>query len=1061
MRFSINDIRELVTGPVYNRGVQYYKNNQVLLTRIEEDSFDAEVSGSEVYFVHVASSNGRLHTSCTCPYWDTCKHVVAALLAARSYYEAQQKEMLERKRTPKWQDVMRSLLTPETSFGKPISVAKKWRIIYTIELEDSHWILTAQKAYLKNSGEIGRITSIANFNPDAANISYAPSDPIIINFLQTLPSNYYLYHNYQRNHRRIFYHYFDFNSKFMTYGANFGRLFDLLQESTVYEIKNGQLGAPITIDSAPAQLEYRFERENSNYILKASIISNNQRYSIDSSFYVMTTNPVWLLYQNRLIKLGNCLDARFLQSHSRNRTPLTIPETEMSQFINSYLHQINSFGNFILPEEYQYHIVDRITGKRIYLKEGETHLQVMQCVVYDQVEVDLSQPETEIYSARSDSKVIIRVRRDPVAEAAVVQRLLESGLRKHSEGGLKIVHSKALRWIFEQIPRLVQEGFEIFGKEKLTNFKFNTALPRVSFSVSSQIDWFDLKVAIDFDGIELSLHELRRALQKKTRYVRLVDGSLAALPEDWFVKFEHLFNFGKLEEKKVRLSKYHLTLIDLMLERAHQVETDERLDTQLQRLRRFETIAPASLPECFQGTLREYQKAGYDWFYFLQDFLFGGCLADDMGLGKTVQALALLLNEKQKQVARPSLIVSPTSVIFNWEHEVEKFTPQLRVLNYTGLDRMKDPSEFDKYDIILTSYGIVVRDIRLLSQYRFHYVIVDESQKMKNPLSLTARSIRLLQSNYRLALTGTPIENNTSELWSLFSFLNPGLLGSANYFKKAFASEIEKQQNEATAEQLRRLIFPFILRRTKDQVASELPARVEQISYCHMSEGQSQLYHHWRNYYRALILKQIDEVGLDRSRLRVLEGLTRLRLIACHPHLVDKDVRDTSGKFDALQEAMEDILAEKHKVLIFSQFVKMLTIIREYLDQRQVAYEYLDGRTRNREQCIGRFQQDENVPVFLISLRAGGTGVNLTAADYVIHYDPWWNPAVEMQATDRVHRIGQDKKVFVYKFITKDTIEEKILQLQAQKRKLVSQLITTDSSFFKAITREDIEILFG
>ncbi|MDZ7265280.1 MAG: SWF/SNF helicase family protein, partial [candidate division KSB1 bacterium] len=221
------------------------------------------------------------------------------------------------------------------------------------------------------------------------------------------------------------------------------------------------------------------------------------------------------------------------------------------------------------------------------------------------------------------------------------------------------------------------------------------------------------------------------------------------------------------------------------------------------------------------------------------------------------------------------------------------------------------------------------------------------------------------------------------------------------------------------------------------------------------------LYHRWRDYYRALILKQIDEVGLDRSRMRVLEGLTRLRLIACHPRLVDKEARDGSGKFEALQEILEDILAEKHKVLIFSQFVKMLTIIREYLDQQDAAYEYLDGRTRNREQCIEHFQQDEQVPIFLISLRAGGTGVNLTAADYVIHYDPWWNPAVEMQATDRTHRIGQDKKVFVYKFITKDTIEEKILQLQASKRKLVSQLITTDSSFFKSITREDIEILFG
>lgn len=1057
MKISIDDIRNLVSSTIFNRGVRYFKQKRVNLTNIELDKFEAEVIGTDLYLVYVASVNGEFHISCTCPYWDTCKHVVATMLQAKEYYDAHRAELIKKKSEPQWKTVFDKLLFGDgIAKYKPLK-PKNWRVIFTIEITANYWILTPQQVYIKQDGTFGQLRTIASFDMNNESIQFAPNDSIIINYLNSLPGKYYLYHY---NNRYLNY-YYNYHSKFLEYGENVGMIFDLMKESTVYGIKESQLQETYSFENIPAQIEFRFEKEGEAYLLQAYLLWNDQSLAINSQHQVMTSNPVWLLMGNRFIKLENCRQARLLDYLIRSGAKIKISEQELPQFINNYFSKLNSFGSFKLPESYQFRTVDKITGKRVYLNEGEKHLLVDLRLLYEQVEIDVNLPERELYHTNPGDLSIFQVQRDLEAESRVAAQLLDSGLKINREGGFKITDSKALLWIFEEIPTLAQQGFEIYGKENLTKYKYNTASPRINFSVKSNIDWFDLNVEIDFDGIELSLKELRKAFQKKTRFVKLVDGSLGLLPDDWFIKFEHLFNFGKIEDKNVRLSKYHVPLIDLMLERANQAQTDEQFQQRLDRLKHFEKIDSRPMPQHFNGVLREYQKAGFDWLYFLQDFSFGGCLADDMGLGKTIQALALLLNEKEQGENRTSLIICPTSVIFNWENEVKKFAPDLQVLNHTGIERRKDTEQFHQYDIVLTSYGTLIRDVPFLAKFSFHYVILDESQKMKNPASLTAKASRLLQCNHRLALTGTPIENNTYELWSLFSFLNPGLLGSLNYFRKAFSLQIEKKQNEEIAEQLRRIIFPFILRRTKDQVAKELPPKIEQISLCHMNDEQQKLYRRWRDYYRAMILNQISEVGLNQSRMRVLEGLTKLRLIACHPQLVEKEINEDSGKFEQLQDALLEIISENHKVLVFSQFVKMLSLIRNYLDGQQIEYEYLDGRTRNREHCVERFQTDDQLKIFLISLKAGGTGVNLTAADYVIHYDPWWNPAVEVQATDRTHRIGQDKKVFVYKFITKDSVEEKILQLQERKRALVSQIITTESSFLKSITREDVEVLFS
>jgi non-specific serine/threonine protein kinase len=407
------------------------------------------------------------------------------------------------------------------------------------------------------------------------------------------------------------------------------------------------------------------------------------------------------------------------------------------------------------------------------------------------------------------------------------------------------------------------------------------------------------------------------------------------------------------------------------------------------------------------------------------------------------------------------LLIVPKSLITNWQRESEKFTPTLRFLEYVGNFRNKDTAIFNEYDVVLTTYGTMLRDIEILRGYKFNHVILDESQAIKNPLAKSAKAARLLHAEHRIVMTGTPVENNTFELWSQFAFLNPGLLGNMDYFKQAFANPIESGGDQQAMATLKKLVYPFILRRTKEQVAPELPPRTERIVYTDMDAAQKKLYTQTREQYRAELLGLIESDGMNDARFKILEGLLRLRQIAIHPALVDKKYKGEAPKFEILLETLETLQAENHKALIFSQFVETLTLVRKELDARKIKYLYLDGKTQNRQAKVDEFQNNDSVSFFLISLKAGGVGLNLTAADYVIHLDPWWNPAVEMQASDRAHRIGQNRPVFVYKIIARDTVEEKILQLQEKKRALVKSIISSEASFFKSLTKDDVKALFS
>ena len=582
----------------------------------------------------------------------------------------------------------------------------------------------------------------------------------------------------------------------------------------------------------------------------------------------------------------------------------------------------------------------------------------------------------------------------------------------------------------------------------------------LNFEVKTGIDWFELHGDVDFEGRSVAFPELLAALARGDCTVRLDDGSLGILPEEWMREFGLLSGLGVTDGDHVRFAQNQVGLLDALLTAQESVQFDEKFTELQQRVKSFQGIQLDHEPEGFHGLLRPYQREGVGWLHFLHDFKFGGCLADDMGLGKTIQLLALLqrLHQTDKKCG-PTLVVVPKSLIFNWHNECQRFIPDLSVMEYTGLHRTRLRKKFTKTDVILTTYGTVRRDIMHLREVQFGYVVLDEAQSIKNAGSQVSKAVRLLRAEHRLALSGTPIENHLSDLWSIFEFLNPGVLGRASVFKMQTSSETAGDDSRRLLSQALR---PFILRRTKKEVAKELPDKLEQTILCTMGKNQEALYNEMRDHYRASILGIVEKQGLAKSKMHVLEALLRLRQAACHPGLLDENRHEeSSAKLDVLCLNLQDLLAEGHKALVFSQFTSYLAIVKKHLDQRGIVYEYLDGQTRNRQERIERFQNDTACGVFLVSLKAGGLGLNLTAADYVFLLDPWWNPAVEAQAIDRAHRLGQTRQVFAYRLICRNTVEEKIAQLQGKKKELADAILQADNNLLQEMTSEDLELLLS
>jgi SNF2 family DNA or RNA helicase len=612
----------------------------------------------------------------------------------------------------------------------------------------------------------------------------------------------------------------------------------------------------------------------------------------------------------------------------------------------------------------------------------------------------------------------------------------------------------AANFIYNELPELILR-YQLFGAEKLKSYKISTLAPSVSMQLSHGIDYFEGDVTLDFDGEIMNLFDVLNQY-KKNRYIQLSDGTHAIMNEKYIRRLERLFNKGK--DKKAEVSFFDLPLVEELI--------DEKVTSNtsiFQKPREFyEGFTKLKkqkykLPE-INATLRPYQKTGYEWLRYLHEYELGGCLADDMGLGKTLQAIALLAWVYKEGETKSSLIVMPRSLLYNWQREVAKFAPQLSTYIYHGNDR--DFEQARNVNLILTTYAIARNDVELLREVPFSYLVLDESQNIKNVNALTTKAIMLLESDYRLALSGTPVENNLGELYSLFRFLNPSMFGTFNNYNRRYLTPIQKHGDKDAMQHLRKKIYPFVLRRLKKNVLKDLPDKIEQTLYVDMSAAQEKLYEQRRQFYQTAIKSEIATKGINNSQFFIFQALNELRQIASIPEHVS-DGKIQSPKREMLQERLIDSIANGHKALVFTNYLAAVERISRVVEEAGIDYVSMTGATRNRQQLVDRFQNDPNCRVFIMTLKTGGTGLNLTAADTIFIYDPWWNVAAEQQAIDRAHRIGQENKVLAYKLITQNTIEEKIMELQEVKKELFDNIITTDGATSKSLTEDDINFILG
>ncbi len=613
------------------------------------------------------------------------------------------------------------------------------------------------------------------------------------------------------------------------------------------------------------------------------------------------------------------------------------------------------------------------------------------------------------------------------------------------------------------------EGWKFVEKDDMNFFKLMDSpfrlCAKIDFSEESQ-DSFEVQLygqageeIIDFD-------EIYDTIQSGEKYSRIRSLGFVEFPAQDIYAMMRAFNSFDVyrnDENKFIVKTYRAGLLSELKNLNIELVLSDRFKKFWEQISTFSPDEDLELPSGATAEFREYQLKGYGWLWFLYKYGLNGILADDMGLGKTLQALTVLQKAKEVDGAMPTLVICPTTVVFNWETEIQKFAPELSCLKLSGTERRSLFKEIPNYDVIITSYALIRRDINKLKDINFRYVILDESQNIKNAMSQTAQAVKSLTATHKLALSGTPIENKLEELWSVFDFLMPGFLLSAAEFNSRYVNPIMERQDKTVEKRLKLQIYPFILRRMKRDVAKDLPDKVENIAYCELTDEQKDFYLQVLDSTKEELFKSIEQNGLEKSRLSIFSALLRLRQICCHPRLYDKEnVKHimSSGKFEKLKVLLEEIISEGHRVLLFSQFVNMLDIIKGWLEREGIEYEYLTGKTKDRQAAVERFNNSK-IPIFLISLKAGGTGLNLTGADYVIHYDPWWNPAVEDQATDRAYRIGQTKKVFVYRLITKNTVEEKIQKLKTVKRNLVDSVISVDRNIVKSLTMDDIRDIFS
>lgn len=1078
------------------KGTAYYQMRRVEIMRGDHKQVDAIVSGSNDYAVALKwePKEKTLHARCECAYFEggqTCKHLWAVILAADAAnhlldtslqldlvaeydfgfeYDSFDDVVPVERPSPATQ-------APPVAPPPPPPKIPEWQtqltglahVHHLVESSRLHWPPGREILYVVNidqsrSSQRVVLSHVVRDRRSDGTWKYLYTNPVKRDQIVQLPSAedreilsvisasvpYYGYGGERL--AEACYLPEGLTEKIISMAARAGRCCVALD----YSRENYSF---LTWDEGePWQVRMELRRKGSTTWEAATLFRRGEdRISLSDA--TLITDAGLVFTRERVFRIGqeaplNCL------LHLKSLGSIRAPANELHSFLNALL-TLPGLPPLEVPEELRYEEVTlrgrpclHISAKQNGQDKSEK-LQAKLSFDYEGRQVREHDAARGFY----DTEKRRLLRRDAAAEKAAAQLLSD----------LSIPYKKAEYWNPEpywqiapgKLPRvvraLVEAGWHIEAEGKV--FRRPGAF---NIEVTSGIDWFELHGEVEYGEAKAQIPELLEAVRRGESMVRLGDGTYGVLPEQWLQRIGMLAGLGTPEESHIRFRTNQAGLLDALLASQPEATCDETFARVRSELGGFQGIEPAAQPAGFVGTLRQYQREGLGWMEFLRRFSFGGCLADDMGVGKTAQVLGLLERRRELRAAgeptAPSLVVAPRSLVFNWKEEAARFTPQLRVLDYTGSAR--DISTLSDYDLVLTTYGTLRRDVVRLKDVEFDYIVLDEAQAIKNANTDSAKAARLLRGNQRLALSGTPVENHLGELWSLFEFLNPGMLGRASVFK--LTGSAGRNPSEDTRQLLSHALRPFILRRTKAQVAPELPPKTEQTIYCELKPTQRKLYDELRRHYRDSLLQRVQTEGLAKSKIQVLEALLRLRQAACHPALIDPNRSgEKSAKLESLLEQLREVLDEGHKALVFSQFTSLLALVRDRLDQDGTVYEYLDGATVDRQAPVERFQNSPECKLFLISLKAGGLGLNLTAAEYVFLLDPWWNPAVEAQAIDRAHRIGQTQQVFAYRLIARDTVEEKVLELQKTKRDLADAIISADNSLIGNLRREELELLLS
>lgn len=863
------------------------------------------------------------------------------------------------------------------------------------------------------------------------------------------------------------------NQAFEFYLPRYKRLLEQLTElPLVYYLPNGQKFSKANI----TRIQFSAKSFNTHlfvYLNEDADIEMELQYRIDGESYrkqdIIVLNNALILIDGLLYAANNEETVKSIfkiEAQGKN----VIPKAEWNAYLEEVL--IPQAGHISIDFDENLKLTVDSVEPKIILQFSETDKLMVFKPIFSYHDVEKEWLDYTPAIIADNGKVVMIERNEAVEQTFLTfMRHSHESMQESRKAAAFLLPSDAAlkgRWYFSFLDKLKEENVTITGYDTLEQMRINPNKPVTNLQITSGIDWFDADVEVLFGDQVVKIADIKKALSKQNTHLKLKDGTIGLLTDEWMEKYGLMVKMGTVEKDgKLRLKQVHFSVIDTLALESGADPSLLQLAEKREKLQNYDfenNIETSIIPANVQATLRPYQEGGFRWMQFLADTGWGGILADDMGLGKTLQTLTFLQAVQNRDANARFLIICPTSLMYNWENEIKKFTPTLTYHIHHGTNRNTYDIIKAKENVLITSYGTLRGDIKKITEIEFDYVILDESQAIKNPLSQVAKASLLINSKNKIALSGTPIQNNTFDLYAQMNFLNPGMLGSMEFFRNEFANPIDKNQDAEAKNYLRKLINPFLLRRTKEQVAPDLPAKTETVLFCEMGAKQRKVYDAFKNSFRSQILGEIEERGIERSQMSILTGLTKLRQICDSPAILsgDEQYENNSIKIDEIvREMAENMIG--HKALVFSQFLGMLGLIRDELEKMNIPYVYFDGSTssKERENAINTFQNSDDCRVFLISLKAGGVGLNLTAADYVYLVDPWWNPAVEQQAIDRTHRIGQTKNIFAYRMICKNTIEEKILILQDRKLGLVKDLISDDNAFLKKLTREDVEYLLS